>query len=198
MNINAEYNKKKENIKSKLSEFKNLKESEYFKELLFCTLTPQSNAKRCWQAVQEIIKLNNPSKDEISNILKSRVRFHNNKAKYIIENKINWDIIKDKLNNPDRVKLRNFLADSIKGFGLKEASHFLRNIGKSDNQLAILDRHILRNLKELNIIDTDKIKNNKHYMELEQKFLNFSKQTGIPADELDLLFWSNETGEIFK
>ena len=54
--------------------------------------------------------------------------------------------------------LRNFIAENVKGYGLKEASHFLRNIGKSDNQIAILDRHILRNLKALDIIEEEKIK----------------------------------------
>ena len=68
----------------------------------------------------------------------------------------------------------------------------------SNNQIAILDRHILRNLKALNVIQEDKIKNKKHYFEIENAFLNFAIKINIPIDELDLLFWSKENGEIFK
>jgi len=96
------------------------------------------------------------------------------------------------LKNQNRLELRNQIAEKVKGIGLKEAGHFLRNIGKSNNEIAILDRHILRNLQE------DKIKSKKHYLEIEQKFLNLAKKLKIPIDELDLLFWSKENGEIFK
>ena len=33
---------------------------------------------------------------------------------------------------------------------------------------------------------------------MEGKYLKFADKIKIPADELDLLFWSKETGEIFK
>ena len=38
----------------------------------------------------------------------------------------------------------------------------------------------------------------KKYKEIEDKMREFSKKIKIPMDYLDLLFWSNETGEIFK
>ena len=94
--------------------------------------------------------------------------------------------------------MRNFISENVKGYGLKEAGHFLRNIGKSDNQIAILDRHILRNLKSFGVIDKDFIKNKEEYLVMEGKYLKFADKIKIPADELDLLFWSKETGEIFK
>lgn len=135
----------------------------------------------------------------ISNALKSRTRFHNNKAKYVLEALNNWGNIRQIINNDnDIIKLRNNLAENIKGLGLKEASHFLRNIGSSNNQIAILDRHILRNLKALKIINEAKIKSNKHYLEIEQSFLKFSKDIKIPIDHLDLLFWHKEHNEFFK
>ena len=34
--------------------------------------------------------------------------------------------------------------------------------------------------------------------EIEKKFQQFAEQIGISVDELDLLFWSNEAGEILK
>ena len=89
-----------------------------------------------------------------------------------------------------------YLVKNVKGLGLKEASHFLRNTGHEN--LAILDRHILKNLAKLNIIELPKTLTPKIYFEIENKFQNFSKEVNIPMDELDLLFWSMETGEIFK
>ncbi len=192
------YKEKRKEIKSRLDEFKNLKEGEYFKEFLFCLITPQSNAKKCWQAIQEISKLEKLNEENVQEILRTRTRFYNNKTSYIVEALESWEKIKTKLSNSDVIELRNWLAENVKGYGLKEASHFLRNIGKSKNEIAILDRHILRNLKILNVIENDKIKNKKEYFEIEKKFIDYSENIGIPIDELDLLFWSNETGEIFK
>lgn len=194
------YQLHQKNIKEKLREFRNISEKHYFQELLFCLLTPQSNARRCWEAVQEIQKLKKQSSTAIKNILRTRTRFHNNKTRYILQAKQQWLEIKQLLHNPDRKSLRNTLAEEVTGIGYKEAGHFLRNIGKSDNQFAILDRHILRNLQELKVI-TEKdlhIKNSKHYANIEKRFLAFSQEINIPIDHLDLLFWSKETGKLFK
>ena len=192
------YEDKKCGIKSRLQEFKQLPESKQFDEFVFCTLTPQSNALRCWTAVEQLVKLKDFTDDKIKSILKSKTRFHNNKTHYLIENKAKWNNLKEALNNNNIKELRNWLADNVKGYGLKEASHFLRNIGKSNNQIAILDRHILRNMQKYNLISDTKIKNKKDYLEKEQKYLNFANQVKIPADELDLFWWSQENGEIFK
>ena len=94
--------------------------------------------------------------------------------------------------------MREFLVNNVKGFGMKEASHFMRNIGLGKD-LAILDRHILKNLKLYGVVD--EIPNSltqKKYLNIEAKFREFSEKIQIPMDELDLLFWSEETGEIFK
>jgi N-glycosylase/DNA lyase len=94
--------------------------------------------------------------------------------------------------------LREWLVKNVLGLGYKEASHFLRNIGKNDG-LAILDRHILRNLNRLGVIDSiPKSISKKHYLEIERCFSKFSLDLGIALDELDLVFWSMETGEIRK
>lgn len=82
--------------------------------------------------------------------------------------------------------------------GYKEASHFLRNIGLADD-LAILDRHILKNLKIFGIIEEiPKSLSKKKYLEIEEKMRNLANEVNIPLSHLDLLFWSKETGEIFK
>lgn len=193
------YEKDKQSIKKRLSEFKSLPEEKYFDEYIFCLLTPQSNAKKCWEAVEQLKNLKDWDENSIKNILKTKTRFHNNKAKYVLQSKNNWKLICNLLKKEKDIKeLRNAIAEKTKGYGLKEASHFLRNIGKSNNEIAILDRHILNILKENNVINASKIKNKSDYLKIEQKFLDFSRNANIPIDDLDLLFWSSKTGEIFK
>jgi N-glycosylase/DNA lyase len=116
------YKKKKEAIKSRLSAFKSLEKEKYFNEFLFCLLTPQSNAQKAWGAVNEISKLRHPKTEQIAQILKSRTRFHNNKAKYVTEAHSKWQEIAPKLVNPNIPELRNWLAENVKGYGyiLKE------------------------------------------------------------------------------
>jgi N-glycosylase/DNA lyase len=183
------YSKKKEVIKKRLNDFSKVKGEDIFYELCFCILTPQSNAKKCDAAIQLLRKENfikrnfNPVK-----YLKTNTRFHNNKSRYLMEMKKKYSTIELK---------RYFLVKNIKGLGLKEASHFLRNIGYRD--LAILDRHILKNLYKYSAIkEVPKTLTPKKYFEIEQQFKDFAKKVNIPMDELDLLFWSMETGEVFK
>ena len=107
--------------------------------------------------------------------------------------------IKSKISTKDIIATRDWFVDNIKGMGYKEASHFLRNIGLGRN-IAILDRHILKNLKRYGVIAKipDSVGSRKVYMGIEDKMRLFSKSSGIPLDELDLLFWSLQTGFIFK
>lgn len=198
IDVLTNYSYQKDKIISRLADFRNLDENNYFKEFLFCLLTPQSNAQKCWQAIEEISKLKELNQKSIFNILKSKTRFHITKTKYVLEAPKSWELIKSSLNNQNRKELRDTLADAVNGYGLKEASHFLRNIGKSNNQIAILDRHILKNLIKYNIIKEAKIKSKKHYLAIESLFLQFADSIKIPPDELDLLWWSQENGEIFK
>lgn len=93
---------------------------------------------------------------------------------------------------------RELLIANVPGYGLKEATHFLRNIGKNES-LAILDRHILRNLYTYGAIPAiPENLSKKTYYRIENQFKEFAKNVGIPLDELDLLFWSMETGIILK
>lgn len=197
--LHSKYEQKKFEIRKRLEDFKNLPEEQRVKEFVFCLLTPQSNAQRCWQAVEEIFSLKgNISEKKLVEILRKKTRFHNTKAKRVSENLRKWPNIKKDLSDENSFELRNFLSEEISGYGLKEASHFLRNIGLSNNEVAILDRHILRNLKLIGVIRDEKIKSKKNYLEIERAFKEFSQKVKIPMDELDLLWWSEENGEIFK
>ncbi|MDI6850673.1 MAG: N-glycosylase/DNA lyase [bacterium] len=201
------YENLRDHIEKRLEEFRAKKdgsETEILKEFIFCTLTPQSKAKVCWKAVENIFDSKvylNPSEEEIKKFLKG-VRFPNNKAKFVTQNlrKIEEssfnlkEFVKD--STPPEEK-RTFLMKNFKGLGMKEASHFLRNTGHFD--LAILDRHILRNLAKIGVIRRlPESLTPKSYMLIEEKMKEFSNQIGIPFAHLDMLLWAKETGEVFK
>jgi N-glycosylase/DNA lyase len=186
-------------IKQRLKEFQNLSEEKIYQEFLFCLLTPQSQAQRCWSAVLELSNLSEFTQSSVSKILKSKTRFHNTKTKRILQAPKTFEKIKPLLQNQKDIKsLRNSISKEVNGYGLKESSHFLRNIGFSNNKIAILDRHILKNLHSQKLIPEPKIKSQKNYLEIEEIFLDYAKSLKIPADELDLILWSKENGEIFK
>jgi len=204
----SSYRKKRYQIKKKLKEFEDLykgKDEHIFRELCFCILTPQSKAIYCDEAIKELIRsglLLEGDKSDIKASL-SRVRFPNNKASYLIaarkafKNSRGFNV-KSKIDEGNIPKTREWFVKNIKGLGYKEASHFLRNIGLGDN-IAILDIHILRNLKKYRVIkEIPSSISRKIYLNIENKMRVFSQNIGIPLPELDLLLWSNQTGFIFK
>lgn len=199
MDLVREYSEKMDLIKKRLNDFSKVSIDDMFYEACFCILTPQSSAKACWNAVLKL-KENDFKNTDFNpiNFLNNKIRFYINKNKYLLGLKEKWQLLFNRLREiKDSRELREFLVKNIKGFGMKESSHYLRNIGHKN--LAILDRHILKNLYNLNVInEIPKTLTKKTYLEIEQKFMDFSKKVKIQMDELDLLFWSYETGEIFK
>ncbi len=192
----------KPDIEQKILEFCSIHQDQYFYELCFCICTPQSKASAALKVQHQLEKLNfkNNNFDPID-ILSNKhnyIRFHNQKSLRLIQLKLKYPIIEAIiLNNWDNYSKRNWLAENIKGIGYKEASHFLRNIGYSN--LAILDRHILKNLVKCRVFDNiPKINTKSRYMDIEQQFINFANHCKIPMDHLDLLFWSQEAGTIIK
>jgi N-glycosylase/DNA lyase len=201
--IKQHYAAHKKIIRSRLMDFKSVRRTNYFYELVYCLLTPQSSAAHAEQAVAQLrtaglhFKKINPEP-----ILRSKayyIRFHRKKALYILEAKKQFPALALKVSESvPAFELREWLVKNVKGMGYKEATHFLRNIGKN-NGLAILDRHILRTLKKLNVIcDIPDSINKKQYLRMERLFAEFAADIGIVLDELDLVFWSMGTGEIRK
>ena len=203
------YSEKKNAIQKRLQEFRQVmqwSDEDVFAELCFCLLTPQSSAKTCWDAVtrlkQETLMLKG-TPVQLEPLLRA-VRFGESKARYIVEARNTFSKdgrleVKPRLASfYNQFELREWLVENVKGLGYKEASHFLRNIGLGE-EFAILDRHILRNLNRLGVIaeiPTAITKN--RYLEMEEKLRRFAEKIGIPMADLDLLFWSRETGWIFK
>ena len=207
--LQALYSERREAIKNRLADFKKVMqwdEPDVFAELAFCLLTPQSSAKVCWDAVTRLKQQSLLMKGDASAFQPhlSQVRFGDSKARYIVEARKMFTKdgrlqLKPQLSsfyNP--YELREWLVENVKGLGYKEASHFLRNIGLGE-EFAILDRHILRNLNRLGVIPEIPVSiTKKRYLEMEEKLRRFAGEIGIPMADLDLLFWSKETGWIFK
>lgn len=201
------YDERKPEITRRLSEFRALQhapEEKLFAELAFCLLTPQSKARICDKAVSSLEHSGALLSGSPTEILKhlTGVRFPANKARYIagarklFTNTRGLEIKNRITGNP--TEAREWLVKNVKGLGYKEASHFLRNVGLGEN-LAILDRHILKNLLRFGAIpEIPKTLTKKTYMEIEEEMKKFAGKIGIPLAELDLLLWSMETGEVFK
>jgi len=209
LELQSLYNEKREAIQNRLKEFReilNQNDDDVFAELCFCLLTPQSSAKTCWAAISRLRErtlLLKGAAGEIQSQLND-IRFGDTKAKYIVEardlfTKDGRLCLKSHLASfANLFELREWMVENVKGLGYKEASHFLRNVGLGE-EFAILDRHILRNLKRLEVIsEVPTSITKKRYLEIEEKLRRFSKEIGIPLADLDLLFWSRETGWIFK
>lgn len=202
-NLKRSYSERKAKIREGVSEFESVgkgSDERLFLELAFCLCTPQSKAKACWEAVRKLAEkgtLHGGTRAEIMRGL-SGVRFANNKSSYIINARDNFSKINKFKNLNGPFEMREFLVKNVKGLGWKEASHFLRNVGYGGD-IAILDRHILRNLLRFKVIpEIPKSISKEKYLNIENKMIKFSQRVGIPLQELDMLFWSLETGEVFK
>jgi N-glycosylase/DNA lyase len=198
-----DYKKNRPAIQRRLNDFHAVTRKEYFYELAYCFMTPQSSAVNSAKA-QRALMTHNFQYAEIDPepLLHQKeyyIRFHKTKAKLLRGMKEQYNDIFLKVSNGESAfEKRKWLAENVKGIGYKEATHFLRNVGLNHG-LAILDRHILKNLKKYGVIRSlPKTLTKKKYLAIEQRFQKFADETGIPIDELDLLFWSNETGEILK
>jgi N-glycosylase/DNA lyase len=204
------YQAKKSDIVQRLEDFRKFRQkrsdNEIFRELAFCLFTPQSKAKSCWASILNLDEhdlLFRGSAAEIREKLHC-VRFHNKKAEYLVRARTlflkNGKLsLKPVLNSyPDIRDCREWLVKNLTGLGYKEASHFLRNIGFGEN-IAILDRHILRNLCLLGVIpEIPESLGRTKYLLIEKDMAEFSNKIAIPLSHLDLLLWYKETGEIFK
>ena len=181
-------------IKSRIKEFKDNKN--LFSELCFCLLTANFQAQRC-------IEIQNKLKDkfiflteqQLAGELKSAGhRFPNTRAKYIYEARQHQKLICSLPQNGKQA--REILVKNIKGLGMKEASHFLRNIGYKD--VAIIDFHILDLLEKQGLIKKPKTITPKKYLEIEKILENLANQANLNLAELDLCLWYLETGKVLK
>jgi N-glycosylase/DNA lyase len=197
------YSEQQEAIRSRLDDFARVPQESWFYELCFCLCTPQSSAVHAYN-VQRVLEQEEflTHGHDVLHVLRNPetyIRFHNTKHDRLHRAREQWSSIKELIQQqatPIR-DLRDGLADCVNGIGLKEASHFLRNIGRRN--LAIIDRHLLTNLVRCRVFDdVPPIATRKNYHAVETAFEQYSFDVGIDMDELDLLFWCAQTGHILK
>ena len=192
-------------IQFRLGEFASLKRDLWFREILLCLLTPQSKPQHAEWALSQMEerglfdgKCEERHVEEILRDGSHYVRFHRVKAKRIKKFLLQRPLIEEILDRRlSPYEEREKLVPLVDGFGWKEGSHALRNIGRPG--LAILDRHILRCLLDLGAIDSiPKSLTERRYKEYERKFQQLADALGEQMDALDLLFWARHTGFIYK
>ncbi|MGC8834048.1 MAG: hypothetical protein ACP5R4_08330 [Armatimonadota bacterium] len=196
-------------IRARLAEFEETYrrgDRAIFEELVFCIFTAGASARmglRCVEAVRPILLTGNET--QLLNAINGLHLYPAARAAYIVHTRDylqrKYDLRMQSLleSLTDHYERRRFFAENpnIKGIGYKEASHFLRNIGFRG--YAILDKHVLRSLHEFGVIPSpNPPKNARQYLEIEGKMKEWADSIQIDFDELDLLLWSNKTGEILK
>ncbi len=199
-------------IRARLRQFhvvwKTASDARLWEEMVFCIFTAGASAKMGLRSVEAIRPLlANGRQQAMTRALVSAGahRFPNARPEYVVTTRDYLQgscamRLRERLNGfGDPFDRRDWLATEprIKGLGYKEASHYLRNIGFKG--YSILDKHIVRCLAELGVIDSPKPPANRHrYLETESKMRQFATDAGIDFDELDLVLWSMKTGEILK
>ncbi|MGC9309167.1 MAG: N-glycosylase/DNA lyase [Candidatus Nanoarchaeia archaeon] len=178
------------NVEKRIKEFEHIEKDKMFSELCFCLMTANFDAEKC-------IRLQNKLERDFSkldeNALYKRLkavgyRFPN-RAAYIVEAR------QCKLNLDKNGKQAREQLLAVKGLGMKEASHFLRNIGYKD--VAIIDFHILDLLERGGLIAGRKL-NKKRYLEIEGLLEKLAEKAGLDLARLDLYLWYLETGKVLK
>ncbi len=179
--------------------------ADLFSELCFCLLTANSSALTGikLQSLIDIEGFKNMSLEELERTISSAGhRFARQRAERIVKARESFERVMELIEGSrDGKAIRDLLSDTcskykVEGFGLKEASHFLRNIGFED--VAIVDRHIFRYLKEKKLLPDYKTITRRVYLEAERKLEDICQELGMSQAELDLYIFYRKTGRVLK
>lgn len=197
-------------IRARLAEFRDIWQTgtnaRLWEELVYCIFTAGASARmglRSIEAVRPLLPAG--TQEEMTRALLGVHRYPAARPGYIITTRdyLTEDCgmrLRERLESfRDPLERRDWLARErrIKGLGYKESSHFLRNVGLPG--YAILDKHILRSLSELGIIESPLPPTTRaRYLETEERMKRFARTLRIDFDELDLVLWSMKTGEVLK
>jgi N-glycosylase/DNA lyase len=197
-------------IRRRLAEFEDVRrqasDERLWEELVFCIFTAGASARMGLRSVEAVrALLAEGAHAELAGTLNGVHRYPNSRSGYIV---VTRDYLREECGMRLRERLESF-ADPherrdwlarerrIKGLGYKEASHYLRNIGFRG--YAILDKHILRSLAELGVLESPAPPTTRtRYLVIEEALRGFAAHLAIDFDELDLTLWSMKTGEILK
>ncbi len=196
--IKLHYNKK---INDRVIDFMNIGKSgnkSLFIELCFCILTANTSAEMGIKTQKYIMSgFIEYDRDKLRDELKKvKYRFYNKRTDYIVNARFIINDLTGLLSGNNKTYIREYLVNNIKGVGYKEASHFLRNIGVFD--FAILDKHIMKILKEYNYIDEIKLSSKNDYLKTEKIFNEIAKSYKLKPGIFDLYLWKIATDKILK
>ncbi len=188
-------------IRKRMREFE--KNKNWLAELCFCISTANASAEAGLRFEKKSAgRLRSASEAQLRKWLReSGCRFYRKKARYIVEARKKFtsrELKKKILGFRDEKRAREWLVANARGVGWKEASHFLRNVGFKN--VAILDRHVLRALREHGIIASAKLMpvTPRRYLEIERKLEGLCEKTRLTQGELDLCLWFLKTGKVLK
>ena len=208
--IRAAHRARRREIRSRLAEFEEVWRSatdeRLWEELVFCIFTAGASARMGLGSIEAVRHLlARGTQDELAEALRRKHRYPNSRSGYIVVTRefLESDCrmrLRERLEGfRDPLERRDWLARErgIKGLGYKESSHFLRNVGLRG--YAILDKHILRCLAEVGVIESPQPPPTRaRYLATEERLRRFAGDLGVDFDELDLVLWSMKTGEILK
>ncbi|EDP73015.1 N-glycosylase/DNA lyase [Hydrogenivirga sp. 128-5-R1-1] len=207
----------KKYVDQRISEFKNLKlknqttfnfkpfldigpyDADIFSEACFCILTANSSAAMGIKIQKEIgIKgfQELPLEKLFEIIRKKGHRFAMQRAERIVKLRDKKEFLLEIAKKENGKEAREILSKEIYGYGYKEASHFLRNIGFDD--VAIIDRHISRFLFEKGLVKPRKTITKKVYLEAEEALEKIAQQLNLTLSELDLYIFYIKTKKVLK
>jgi len=139
--------------------------------------------------------LNSPAYSSVNGKIFSRYRYPKRAAKHIAESFYNveqkYGSLKDMvgaMNGPS--ELRRELICVCPGIGPKQSSHYVKNIGFTDN-VAILDRHILTYLKLIDDVDIcpKQVSKIDQYEEVERRFIDNVSKFNHAVSVVDQSMW---------
>ncbi|CAN5508728.1 MAG: N-glycosylase/DNA lyase [Pyrinomonadaceae bacterium] len=210
--IRSTHKARRKEIRARLGEFEKVwrdgSNARLWEELVFCIFTAGASARMGLKSIEAVRPLLwNGRGAEMTEALKKAGahRFPVSRPEYIViarqylREHCGLRLREQLESFSDPIERRDWLAREkrIKGLGYKEASHFLRNIGLMGH--AILDKHVLRCLADLEIVESSRPPSTKaRYLEIEERLKGVARDVRIDFDELDLVLWSMKTGEVLK
>lgn len=174
-------------------------QNKYEVALKFANVIKEENILTNYTSINDIKRLEDKLEEIFTtpqNVENSMVkyRFPKTRAKYIAYSLFfledSGGIKKILKNSKSTLDIRKFIVKNIKGMGPKQASHFLRNIGFSNN-IAVLDVHILRYMNIQGVISEEykSTSSLKVYEYLELKLIKFLEFILAPIGFIDQAIW---------
>ncbi len=194
----------REVVRSRIREFEEIGRGDWrvwARELAFCILAANFKAVDAFRMADSLWRsgaLFDASESELSRLLgEMGHRFPRSRAGYIVASRPLLRTLREVVPRMGSRDAREWLRRNVRGLGMKESSHFLRNTGRKD--VAIIDRHILRVMVDYRLIEEPpRSLTRARYLELEESLRGVAGEASLTLAELDLYMWYMKTGFVFR